>query len=648
MKLMKMGSVARAAGAFIVTLMIVLTVIACEGPAGPAGEAGDPGKDAPVPVVPANTAPVAASATLAAVTLDVGKSITVNVAANFSDPEKDTLEFGALPLDATVATAAATASMVKVTGVAKGDTIVAVTATDPGGLTATAAIPVTVVAPKAPFDPKTNKGPVAVGTIKPQTINVASRITMDVADYFTDENVGAGDVLTYTVESNLERVASATVAGSVVTVNAVAEGSATVTVTATDLGKMAAMQAFKVTSQAVPEPTKPAPSCGTTGIAVTKKCEVTIGADEHLNSTNTQKVTVNRKGTSTTIWEVVAVAKGTTDVEVLSATGTVLSSFAVKVNNQAPTLKKAANVRPDFLNIEEYDTKDASTGKDRLVYLVNKTELNPDTYIEDKDGDTLTWDFTSSTPNVIVIGYQDDGAGGKKDGLLLDITDRLLQFDITFTGTDNDVEKAESPPMTVTVAAHDPGILPRMWNYDIEQRDDDGALRAETIGMRRGVDHTLTFMRPNTATDRTGNHILEFAHDWMEGFITDSGSLEDSDVDATLINPDTTIPETPVDGDSSYIRITPTGPIILSTDREAPHPEPHDLYLMGEADKGPVVEFSLTGGVGTATITLDLMVFYDADDKTAHTPPGANGPLEVAWHRVAGRTLTLNIERVTK
>ena len=100
------------------------------------------------------------------------------------------------------------------------------TATDPGGLSATQTFTVTVVPP--------NSAPTAVGTIPDQTVytaGTARTTTVDVGSYFSDPD---SDTLTYSATSSDTSIATVSVSSATVTITGVAGGTATITVTATD------------------------------------------------------------------------------------------------------------------------------------------------------------------------------------------------------------------------------------------------------------------------------------------------------------------------------------------------------------------------------------------------------------------------------
>ena len=146
-----------------------------------------------VSVVQSNRAPVA-TGTIPSVTVKVGGSAAVYVEDSFSDPDGDTLTYTASSSNMDKATVSVTGSTVLVAPVKAGTATITVTATDPGGLTATQIFSVTVSEP--------NRAPVAVGAIQIPRLNVGqglSGISMAVEGYFSDPD---GDRLTYTASSS--------------------------------------------------------------------------------------------------------------------------------------------------------------------------------------------------------------------------------------------------------------------------------------------------------------------------------------------------------------------------------------------------------------------------------------------------------------
>ena len=132
------------------------------------------------------------------------------------------------------ATAMVNGSMLTITGVAEAWPP---SRTDMAGEMATQEIMVTVEAANTP--------PMAVGTIAAVTVTAGEMSdAMDVSGYFSDADM---DTLTYTASSDMEMYATAMVNGSMLTITGVAEGMASITVTATDMDGTMATQPIMVT-----------------------------------------------------------------------------------------------------------------------------------------------------------------------------------------------------------------------------------------------------------------------------------------------------------------------------------------------------------------------------------------------------------------
>ncbi len=197
-----------------------------------------------VTVVPRENRPPQAVGTIAARILTEGGSpVTVDVSGSFRDPDGNALSYAAESSDDLVATATVSGSEVTIRPVSTGSATVTVTATDPGGLKATQNIAVTVV-PTVTVVPRGNRPPQAVGNIAARILTKGgSPVTVDVSGSFRDPD---GDALSYAAESSDDLVATATVSGSEVTIRPVSASSATVTVTATDPGRLKATQIIVV------------------------------------------------------------------------------------------------------------------------------------------------------------------------------------------------------------------------------------------------------------------------------------------------------------------------------------------------------------------------------------------------------------------
>ena len=94
-----------------------------------------------------------------------GAAAEVDVAAAFRDPDGDALTYRAISSAPSVAAVSVFGTTVSVTPVAEGTSTLTVTATDPGGLSATQAFTATVSAPE-------NRPPEPVGALPPLTLGV--------------------------------------------------------------------------------------------------------------------------------------------------------------------------------------------------------------------------------------------------------------------------------------------------------------------------------------------------------------------------------------------------------------------------------------------------------------------------------------------
>ena len=181
----------------------------------------------PPPPPPVNQVPVSA-ATIPDQTVIEGQTVTIDISESFSDPDGDALSHAAATSNADVATVAVSGTELSVTGVAQGAAAVTVTASDPGGLSATQSFAVEVAAP-AP----------AIVTVVPDTATLTAidqtvPLSADVHDQLGRPITGA------TVAWSSSDTAVATVDTSGL-VTAVANGSATVTALAGDVSGSASI-----------------------------------------------------------------------------------------------------------------------------------------------------------------------------------------------------------------------------------------------------------------------------------------------------------------------------------------------------------------------------------------------------------------------
>ena len=262
--------------------------------------------------------------------LDVGGGATVDVASRFAEPDGEELSYAVASEDAGVAEAALAGSVLTVTARAKGSVAVTVTARDPGGLEAAQGFVVTV----------RNRAPVAVGTIADRTIEVGEAVEVGLAGYFSDPD---GDPLGYEAVSSGAGVAVSVSLG-VLTVRAVAKGTARVTVTATDDEGLSALQLFGVTVPnrvpvAVGEIAEQSPFAGEAVVLDASDYFSDPDGDELRYGASTSDRSVATAAVSGAVLTVRGVSPGGTRVTVTATDDEGLSatqSFAARVPNRAP------------------------------------------------------------------------------------------------------------------------------------------------------------------------------------------------------------------------------------------------------------------------------------------------------------------------
>ena len=322
-------------------------------------------------------------------TFTEGDTVVVDVSGNFSDPDGDDLTFTATSDDTEVATVTVDGTDVAVVGVAPGSANVSVTATDPGGLSATDVFGVTVE--------RRNRAPVPVGEVPPVIMDEGEVFIAPVSQFFEDPD---GDTLTYTAESSDTEVVTASMSSDTITVTGVAPGEATITLTATDPGGLSATQTGEFTVEKVNRAPVIADTIPhqTIGDGDTLVLDVTDNFTDPdgdtltytAESDDTSAVTVSVDGAEVTI---VGVAVGSafvsvtaTDPDGLSATQTF--DVTVQESNEPPV---PVDSIPD------------------VSFFVTETfTVKVSQYFEDPDGDPLTYTAESSDADVVTASISND------------------------------------------------------------------------------------------------------------------------------------------------------------------------------------------------------------------------------------------------
>ena len=324
------------------------------------------------------------------------------------------------------------------------------------------------------FRGNTCAAPQPVGTLAPLTIGVDElSVTVEVSGAFLDPN---GDTLTYRATSSAPGVATVVVFGSAVVVTPVVEGTATVTVTATDAGgsNATATQMFLVTVG--PAANRPPASVGVLP-------PVTLGVDDaavrvevggafrdpdgdaltyRATSSAPSVASVAVVGSTVTV---APVSEGTATVTVTAtdaggSNGTATQTFSVTVGPAANRPPVAVGTLPAV----------------RLPDLDATLEVDVFGAFDDLDGDALTYAVSSSAPQVVTVW-----AAGARVTLTAVALGRSV---IEVRATDADgLSAAQSFPVRVAAPFTDdplqPGVTPIKAVHFTDLRTRINVLRGE-------------------------------------------------------------------------------------------------------------------------------------------------------------------------
>ena len=337
-----------------------------------------------------NRAPVA-SGTILPITLTAGASPqTVNLSIYFSDPDSDTLTYTVISADTSKVMVNVLGAIITITPVAEGTTTITVMAQDPEGLTATQVIVASVSA--AP-----NRAPTAVGTISPITLTAGdSARTVNLSVYFSDPD---GDTLTYTVVPSDISKATVNVAGAIITITPVAEGTATITVMAQDPEGLTATQVIVASVSAAPNRAPTAvgtipPITLTAGNSPTNVDVSPYFSDADGDPLSYAAVSANT-GVAT-----VSVLNSTITISSVAAGGTVIMLIVQDTNgltvtrNIAVTVNPAPNRAPGAIG---------TISPVKLTAGDSPTNMDVSTYFSDLDGDTLSYAAVSADSRVATV-----------------------------------------------------------------------------------------------------------------------------------------------------------------------------------------------------------------------------------------------------
>ena len=344
-------------------------------------------------VVSGNRVPEAVGE-IPAQTVAPGDSVTVDVSGNFTDPDGDDLDltFTAASDDTNTATVEVSGPELTITGVADGTAAITVTATDPGGLSVTQAFAATVGAPP-------NQAPQVAAAIADRTIHAGASERVNVSGNFTDPDGDDLD-LTFAAMSSDTNMAKVLVSESTLLIIGVADGAATITVTATDPDQASVADTFDVTvGNRAPEVSDTSDTIADQHIATPPGFKILDVSGNFTDpdgddltftavSNNGGIATVGVSGSELTITGVAATGETTITVTATDGDGEfVTDEFVVTVGNRAP---EAEDSIPD-----------------QSVVQGTSITLDVSSYFTDPDGDALTFTATSTNGGIATVGVHE-------------------------------------------------------------------------------------------------------------------------------------------------------------------------------------------------------------------------------------------------
>ena len=348
---------------------------------------------------PANKPPTVRTISPVALWDDASKTITLS--GYFTDPEGGTLTYTAMSSAPTVAKVSDpdADSMITITAVAAGTAEITVSASD-GTNAVSQTFDVMVTAPEPP---PTNNPPEIRTVLGNMSLQVEGTAMLPLSHYYVDRE---RDTLAYTADSSDDTVATVTDpnAASMITITAVAEGTAMITVTASDdvEGNAAVPQMFQVTVTAKPVP--PDPNQRPTSdripahtVTVVDDPTVKLDLSMYFDDADRDKLTHTAKSSDdmvATVTEpdadsmitVTAVAAGTATITVTATDG---KSEPVS-RNFVVTVLPENNKPPKALSGTNRDVNVMVGGDAKTIDLSH--------YFTDPENDPLTYGATSDMP----------------------------------------------------------------------------------------------------------------------------------------------------------------------------------------------------------------------------------------------------------
>ena len=359
----------------------------------------------PPPPPPTNVRPVVALSNSAdsAIALTVGDSFTVGV--SISDEELASLVYETSSTNTNVATASFSApGTLSVEAIGEGTTSITLLVRDEGELSSSVSVNVTVTS-----IPAANLRPVvALSNSGQSSIALTIGDSIDVGVNISDEELAS---LVYETSSTNTNVATASFsAPGTLSVEAIGEGTTSITLLVRDEGELSSSVSVNVTVTSTPaanlRPVVALSNSGQSAIALTIGESIDVGvsiSDEELgslvyetSSTNTNVATASFSAPGTLSVE--AIGEGTTSITLLVRDEQELSS-SVSVNVTV-TSTPAANLRPVVAL--------SNSGQSAIALTIGES-IDVGVSISDESLESLVYETSSNNTDVATVSFSAPG-----------------------------------------------------------------------------------------------------------------------------------------------------------------------------------------------------------------------------------------------
>ena len=526
-------------------------------------------------------------------TLEVGGTEDIDISSVFIDPDMHPLTFTVVVDEESVVTAGVTGTMLTLTGVAVGSTMLTLTADDGNGSTVDDTFEVMVV----------NTPPTVVRAIGAKTLEVSDTEDIDISNVFSDPDMHA---LTFTTNSGDPSLVTAGVSGpdnDMLTLTGVAVGTATITVTADDNNGGTIDDTFQVTVVNTPPTVTSSiddqafqPGFNT---APTIDLNNVFGDTDDLTFTQTNSnpslVTATLSGTGNkdlTITEGSGV--GTANITITATdtgSGTISDTFVVTVNTSPIVVSAIGN---------------------QVVASREVKSINLDLVFEDVDN--LTFALNNGNPSVVTAVLSGT------DNEILTLTGEITVGRATITITATDPSSETGTDTFDVIVNNPPTVVSAISDQTLQIRETIDINLSSVFSDADSDDLTFTTNSDDTSLVTAGVTGSENNMLTLTGVDIGMATISVTADDRNWMIPHTfeiTVENTPPTVASSIsdrtLEVNDTEDIDISSVFN--DPDDHDLTFTTNSDNPSLVNALVSGSdndmltitgvaVGTATITL--------------------------------------------